>query len=734
MKKSLLSLVSASVCLLALTPLHGSGFKWNQLPDMPFARSGAVAQVGNNLYLAGEGNSLNATRFAAFSFETRSFEELPTIPEKKAASAIAALDGEIYVISGNNHSSAQASSFAYSLESGAWRRIADFPYPRNLHRAVGLNGKVYVFGGDRAPMNTVQIYDPQTDTWSAGADMPTGRWSTGVCADGEEIWVVGGETEDGITPVVEIYNTATDSWRSGAPLRAPRADGAVFRLGEILHVAGGTAVGIAEKVHLDSMEYYDRANEEWLSVEGSSLPRQVVGAGVGTFGSQLVIMGGYSPWPDRSKLVYLGGNDPADADNDGLNDSQEMDVHGTDPSKFDSDGDGVDDYAEIFGFETDPVSGDAGEDETPSEEPSIFLLQPADVSGYEGESVTVSFSVRYSGWGSPGLVLWRGSENLSNRGAIVSQSNKKVATAGSNYTEADYSVRINGLTLEDATTWTVEVTIDGRRYSDTTSRAFSVTVDELSAPVFSTTPNTVLLGQGEPLTFNVEVSGSPVPDLQWYRNGKLIPDAVGSSYAIGALEPDDQGVYKVVATNRAGEKSSQEWALVVAGAGLHSDDDLEAAVLAERGAIVEDPSTVGLFSSSDLDAAVAAERSAIVADPESVGLHSDQALTEAVAAERSRIVADPASEGLFAASAVDAAVASERRSIIDNPSRVGLFSSQTVSHVKLGESTIERDGAAWELNWQLLQSDDLVEWSTVGVLRAEIDGSSENTFYMPALD
>ncbi len=59
--------------------------------------------------------------------------------------------------------------------------------------------------------NQLHKYNPATSKWIELSNLPEGRRSKGVIT-GNHLYVIGGETEDGVTAEVLKYNIATDRW------------------------------------------------------------------------------------------------------------------------------------------------------------------------------------------------------------------------------------------------------------------------------------------------------------------------------------------------------------------------------------------------------------------------------------------------------------------------------------------------------------------------------------------
>jgi len=91
---------------------------------------------------------------------------------------------------------------------------------------------------------SVEIYDPKTESWSKGAPTPTPRQAMGAAlgADGR-IYVVGGTksySDPDPLDTVEIYDPASDTWEKGPPLLYPRRGHAVVATpdGKIYAIGG----------------------------------------------------------------------------------------------------------------------------------------------------------------------------------------------------------------------------------------------------------------------------------------------------------------------------------------------------------------------------------------------------------------------------------------------------------------------------------------------------------------
>ena len=104
----------------------------------------------------------------------------------------------------------------YDPVTKAWSTGATMPDAYFSSAVAVLNGKMYVIGGCRyGSCNTtdVQVYDPSSNTWSFAADYPQPVSWEGCGAIGGEIYCAGGTSDSGgATASAYIYNPASNTW------------------------------------------------------------------------------------------------------------------------------------------------------------------------------------------------------------------------------------------------------------------------------------------------------------------------------------------------------------------------------------------------------------------------------------------------------------------------------------------------------------------------------------------
>ena len=73
-----------------------------------------------------------------------------------------------------------------------------------------LNGRIHTLGGETSSsvFDNHEVYDPQANSWTTVAPMPTARHGLGVAVVGGRLYAIGGGPRAGFaqTSVVEVFS------------------------------------------------------------------------------------------------------------------------------------------------------------------------------------------------------------------------------------------------------------------------------------------------------------------------------------------------------------------------------------------------------------------------------------------------------------------------------------------------------------------------------------------------
>lgn len=161
--------------------------------------------------------------------------------------------------------------------SGTWGTTGGMLTARSYHTATLLpNGKVLVVGGygsvgyyGNGSLNSTELFDPATGTWTATAPMTTPRYGHAatllpdgrvLVLGGASITYPGGTAQKDILSSAEIYDPAMNSWTMIGGLKTPRVGPKAIPLrtgpnaGKVLIIAGCTT-GYPNR--LSSVELFD---------------------------------------------------------------------------------------------------------------------------------------------------------------------------------------------------------------------------------------------------------------------------------------------------------------------------------------------------------------------------------------------------------------------------------------------------------------------------------------------
>ncbi len=209
---------------------------------------------GGFLYVIGGDNSAGLlSDLQRYDPVTDTWTTLTSMPTPRAGAAAAVIDDGIFVIGGRQSTGGPCSGGPYSgavekydIDTDTWSTVAPLPNPRSDLAAVAHGGKIYVFGGctgtASAPSvtNEVDMYDPQTNTWTTGlASMPTPRASLVAGHSGDQVYAIGGTDGVSASNKNDVYDIPSNSWSTNTPMPTARQEAGVNSHGGRIYVVGG---------------------------------------------------------------------------------------------------------------------------------------------------------------------------------------------------------------------------------------------------------------------------------------------------------------------------------------------------------------------------------------------------------------------------------------------------------------------------------------------------------------
>lgn len=227
-------------------------------------------------------------------------------PTERTEVAVAAVEGKIYVVGGFNKPSLKnALDYAISRsvdvfdpESNTWTTVTPLPEGRHHAGIAVLNGKLYVIGGFAQSLlsvwkavPTVYQYDSASAVWRELPQMPTARGALGVAVYRDRLYAIGGYDGDQNTTAVEVFDPQSNTWSTAASIPTPRDHLAVVTAGSRIYAIGGRS-DLDYRQNMAVVEEYDPESDQWQS--RAKLPTARSGIAAGVIDGHIYVLGGES--------------------------------------------------------------------------------------------------------------------------------------------------------------------------------------------------------------------------------------------------------------------------------------------------------------------------------------------------------------------------------------------------------------------------------------------------------
>ena len=182
------------------------------------------------------------------------------------------------------------------------------------------------------------------------------------------------------------------------------------------------------------------------------------------------------------------------------------------------------------------------------------------------------FDVRVSGFPNPSIQWFKGAEKIEDEGKFMLIDDEE---------EDLFSLVIDQVKPDDVGTYSCKANNEAGEAS--CKAELQLLQDQMAAPEFADEEESgpITAQEGGDVTLNTTVKGKPVPDVEWYKDDKILRKTSrfdmksrGDKFSLVILNvtPDDSGLYKCVARSKAGSVSRTFQVNVEGTFGSYFDD------------------------------------------------------------------------------------------------------------------------------------------------------------------
>ncbi|MFS1514157.1 M56 family metallopeptidase [Chengkuizengella sp. SCS-71B] len=282
---------------------------WTEISSMNQAGypGNASEVLDGNIYTMGgsvinDGVYVYSSSLEKYNPQTDTWTPLASMNQARDNHATEVIDGKIYVVGGYGYDGEDyrylSNLEVYNPQTNTWTPLASMNQARGHHHAEVINGKLYVMGGfgnqeDYNVLSSVEMYDPQTDTWTQLTSMNEARFRFETEVIDGKIYAIGGRGDYTLSST-EVYDPQTDTWTLLANLNKGRENFSIEVIEDKIYVIGGYNINFMmyrKENYLSSVEMYDTKTNIWTNLTPMNYPRNNHTTTV--MDGKIYVMGGY---------------------------------------------------------------------------------------------------------------------------------------------------------------------------------------------------------------------------------------------------------------------------------------------------------------------------------------------------------------------------------------------------------------------------------------------------------
>jgi N-acetylneuraminic acid mutarotase len=237
---------------------------WTEKAPMPTARAYfGIASYHGKIYVIGgfagrtnetsEGSPSSANE--VYDPSTNTWETRTPLPAPRQKITAIVVDGKIYVFGGGI-----TDMYIYDIETDVWSNKTSINDSQFITSSTVLDKKMYFYINY---LNYLLTYDAATDTWGSTQSFSPRLTSSAIAAttginEVKGIYVIGGVIAGkfDIVSLAYIYNPETDNWTSGPELPTVLSGAVAATVNDSIYVMGGTQTSLPIQSYLrETLQY-----------------------------------------------------------------------------------------------------------------------------------------------------------------------------------------------------------------------------------------------------------------------------------------------------------------------------------------------------------------------------------------------------------------------------------------------------------------------------------------------
>ena len=303
--------------MLFTIPLKSQPYylQWTKGANFPIRLSEINAITCNNkIYVVGgmitnDNNDYKDNELVDFTFEydlgNKVWTKKANMPFKEYDIALATANDRIFAIG--------SKTAMYNPAKNTWQELKSLEDGKAHLRVAVVSGKIYMIGFfECANPNKIMMYDPQTDSWIEKASIPTARLAPSVTVVKNKIYVIAGLglKENGRVDIskrlqsIEVYDPESDTWEIKKPMPKQLfgAKWIIVNDNRIFFIN----IDSDENNHKYNTYIYHPESENWSPVEMNLPAKCYDSQGITLLNNKIYLIGGHDDTFVQYNDVFIG--------------------------------------------------------------------------------------------------------------------------------------------------------------------------------------------------------------------------------------------------------------------------------------------------------------------------------------------------------------------------------------------------------------------------------------------